>query len=114
MIRLNFKTSNNSKMYKIETIWNSAIYIKKLKGYLLDFFYLVVWKNNFKKKYFKIVINNLASKKTNWLILKKKLKKLIATFLLINSALPITRVTIKLTKFFTKWKQSQLIKSINK
>lgn len=42
MIRLNFKTSNNGKMYKIETIWNSAIYIKKLKDYLLDFFYLVV------------------------------------------------------------------------
>ena len=31
----------NSKEYVVETIWDSAVYAKKLKGHLLGLYYLV-------------------------------------------------------------------------
>ena len=37
--------NNNSKKYKVETIYNNAIYIKKLINYLLELYYLVFYKN---------------------------------------------------------------------
>lgn len=38
-----FDSSNDNEKYKIETIWNSTVYIKKLKSghYLLVLYYLV-------------------------------------------------------------------------
>ena len=32
---------DNSKEYKIEAIWNYAVYANKAKGHLLGFYYLV-------------------------------------------------------------------------
>ena len=37
---LEFETSN-SKNYKIESIWNSAVYANKAKGHLLSLYYVV-------------------------------------------------------------------------
>lgn len=37
-----FKAGNNKKKYKVERIWDNAIYIKKLAaGHLLGFYYLI-------------------------------------------------------------------------
>ena len=36
--------ANNSKEYKVETIWNCAIYANKAKIHLPGLYYLVVWK----------------------------------------------------------------------
>ena len=37
--------AGNSKEYKVETIWDSAVYARKSKGYLSGFYYLVAWKS---------------------------------------------------------------------
>ena len=43
--------NDNSKKYKVETIWDSAVYINKLKSYHLPgLYYLVIWKSYFKEK----------------------------------------------------------------
>ena len=36
--------ANNSKEYKMEAIWNSAVYTNKAEGYLPGLYYLVGWK----------------------------------------------------------------------
>ena len=44
MSELNASNDNN-KEYKVEAIWDSAVYASKLKsGYLSSFYYLVAWK----------------------------------------------------------------------
>ena len=43
--------NNNSNEYKVEVIYNSAIYAKGSKlGYLPRFYYLIFWKNYLKEK----------------------------------------------------------------
>ncbi len=42
--------ANNNKIYEVNEIRNSIIYVIKSKGYLLGFYYLVFWKNYLKKK----------------------------------------------------------------
>ena len=36
---------NNSEEYKIEAIWDSAVYARELEGHLPGFYYLVAWKS---------------------------------------------------------------------
>lgn len=36
---------NDNREYKVEAIWDSAIYIKKSKNHLLKLYYLILWKN---------------------------------------------------------------------
>ena len=36
--------NKNSKKYKVEAIWDSAIYVREAKGYLSELYYLVAWK----------------------------------------------------------------------
>ena len=39
---MEFDTGNDSEEYKVEAIWNSAVYARELKsGYLPDHYYLV-------------------------------------------------------------------------
>ena len=52
---------NNSRKYKVKTICNSMVYIKKSVGYLLGLYYLIFWKNYLKKKYLRTYIGYLAS-----------------------------------------------------
>ena len=43
--------NKNSKEYKVKTIWDSAVYAKKLKSSQLPgFYYLVVWKSYSEEK----------------------------------------------------------------
>lgn len=45
-----FKASNNKK-YKIEGIWDNAVYAKEFAAsHLLSFYYLISWKGYFEKK----------------------------------------------------------------
>ena len=46
---LEFELSNNNK-YELEAIQDSAVYAKKVDGYLAGLYYLVVWKSYSKKK----------------------------------------------------------------
>lgn len=46
---LEFETSNNKK-YKVEAIWDSVVYVKKVDKYLLELYYLVVWKGYLEDK----------------------------------------------------------------
>ena len=41
---------DNSKEYKVEIIWDSAVYAKKSKNHLSKLYYLVAWKNYFKEE----------------------------------------------------------------
>lgn len=46
-----FEASSNNKKYKIEGIYNSAFYTRKLKmSYLLCFYYFVLWKSDFQDR----------------------------------------------------------------
>ena len=50
-MQLDFEfNANNNKEYEIKNIQNNAIYIKKSAKYLLEFYYLVLWKNYTEKK----------------------------------------------------------------
>ena len=42
--------TGNSKEYKVETIWNSAVYANKAKSHLPGIYYLIVWKRYPKEK----------------------------------------------------------------
>ena len=65
VINLDFKT-NKSKKYKNEAIWDSTVYIKKLKtSYLLGFYYFVFLKNCIKKKHLRACISTIIILKTN-------------------------------------------------
>ena len=44
MIELEFE-ANNSKEYKVEAIYDSAVYTKEAKAHLSSLYYLVVWKS---------------------------------------------------------------------
>ena len=35
---------DDSKEYKVEAIWDSAVYARELEGYLPGLYYLVAWK----------------------------------------------------------------------
>lgn len=48
--QLEFKVRDNRKKYKVQGIWDIVVYTKKLEDYLPSLYYLVSWKNCFKKK----------------------------------------------------------------
>ena len=41
---------NNSKEYKVEAIWNNAVYATESEGHLPRLYYLVAWKSYSKEK----------------------------------------------------------------
>ena len=76
---------------------------------------MVVWKSYSKKEnIYKSVLLVQNFEKLIRLFYKYYSKKLTATCLLINSAPPITRSTIKLIKLIFKWKQGQSTNNANK
>lgn len=42
---LEFESNGNYKEYKVEAIYDRAVYAKKSKNHLLDLYYLVFWKD---------------------------------------------------------------------
>ena len=108
-------SNDDNKKYKIEAILDSAIYTNKSKsGHLLGFYYLVTWKDYFKKE---ITWKPLSAvqylKKIISYFHKDYLKKPTSTFLPIDSILVIAGPTVKLNKT-TKCKRGLLAKSASK
>ena len=106
---------DNSEEYKVEAIWDSAVYMRELEGHLPGLYYLVAWKGYLKEE------NNWEPflavqhlKKLISLFHKDHPKKPTATFLLLNFALPITRPIVKPARPITKQKQGQPANSANK
>ena len=91
---------NSSKEYKVEAIWDSAVYTKELKsGYLSCLYYLVSWirypeeENIWKPA---LVVQHL--KKLISLFHKDHLTKPIANFLAVNIASQMARPIVKLVE----------------
>ena len=89
--------SNNSDKYKLKTIFDIAIYIKKSTNYLPKLYYLIFQKNYLKKKnIWKPVLAVQHLQKLIILFYKNYLDKPIAISKAIDIILPITRPIIKL------------------
>ena len=104
--------NKNSEKYKVEAIWDSAVYANKLKsGYLPGLYYLIAWKGYSKEENTWESLSTVQHlKKLISSFYKEHPKKLTATSLPIDSAPPIARPTIKLTRPI-KQKQGQLVNS---
>ena len=111
---LDFK-ADNSKKYEVEIIWDSAVYANKVKSYLPGQYYLVAWKiypeeeNTWEPS---SAVQHL--KKLVNFFYKKHSKKPTATFLPIESALLMARLTVKFIRPTTKQKQGRLANNTNK
>ena len=91
---------NDSEEYKLEAIWNCAIYVRESEsGHLSSFYYLVSWKgypeeeNTWEPASTMQHLRKLIS-----LFYKNHLKKPITTFPSINTVLPMARPTTRPTK----------------
>ena len=94
--------NNNSGEYKVEVIWDSTVYAKKLKsGLLSGFYYLVLWKRylNEKNTWEPSSAVQLLRKFIS-LFHKDHLDKPTAIFLTIDTVSPMARLIIKLTELF--------------
>ena len=91
--------AGDSKENKVEAIWDSAVYANKAEGHLPGLYSLVAWKRYLEEEntwepssavqYVKKLINYFH---------KKYPEKSAATFLPIDSALPMARSTVKPTR----------------
>ena len=96
--------NDKSGKYKVRAICDSAVYARKLEGYLLGLYYLIFWKSYLKER------NNTEPYSVVWhlkrlicLFHKNHLDKLIAIFKAINIISLMARPTIKpITKSATK------------
>ena len=107
--------AGNSKEYKMEAIWDCAVYANKAKGYLPSLYYLVAWKRYSEEENTwepSSTVQHL--KKLINFFYKKHPEKPTATFPPINSTRPMARPTVKPTRLITKWKQGQPANSANK
>ena len=62
--KLDFE-AGNSKEYKIEAIWDSAVYTRESENYLPELYYLVEWKGYPKKKHFGAHLGDITPQKSN-------------------------------------------------
>ena len=107
---------DNSNKYKVEAIWDSAVYANKSEsGHLPDLYYLVAWKGYPKKENpCKLLSAVQHLKKLISSFYKSYLEKPTTTSSPINSALLMAKPTIKPTQPITKRKQGQSANSTNK
>lgn len=106
--QLKFEADDKGKKYEVERIWDNAVYAKKLGSHLPGFYYLVLWKvypeeeNTWEPalamQYFRKLISTFH---------KNYPKKPTATSLLVNTALPIARATIRPEANAIQQKRSQ-------
>ena len=110
-------SNKDSEEYEVEAICNSAVYANKSEsGHLPGFYYLVAWKDFFEEKNtWEPLLAIQHPKKLISSFHKDHPKKPIATFLPINSALPMAKPTVKpLAKAITKQKRGQPANSASK
>ena len=90
VLELELKAGNN-KEYKVEAIWDSAVYARKLEsGYLQGLYYLVVWKGYPKEENTWEPLSTVQHlKKLINCFYKEHPEKSIAIFPPFDSALPI-------------------------
>ena len=108
---------DNSKEYKVEAIWDNAVYPIELKsGHLPGPYYLIAWKGYPEEKNtWEPVLAVQHLKKLISSFYKDHLKKATATSLPVNSVLLIAKPTVKPTaKSTTKRKQGRPANSANK
>ena len=111
---LDFEAGNN-KEYKVEAIWDSAVYAKESKSHLPGLYYLVIWKDYPEKENIwepVLAVQYLGKLITSFY--KDHPEKPTATSPLINSAPPMTRPIAKPAKPITKRKQGRPINNANK
>ena len=107
--------AGDSKEYKVEAIWDSAVYARELEGHLPGLYYLVAWKG-------------YPEKENTWepVLAIQDLRKLISSFHKdhpekptatsppVDSAPPMARPTVKLARPITKRKRGRPANSVNK
>ena len=116
MSRLEIKNDSGSKEYKVKAFCNRKFYATEFDNshYLPGFYYLILWKGYPKEKNtWKPILAMLHLRKLISTFHQDYLEKLIATCLLIDSALPIARLTVKprAEASSTKQKHGQLAKA---
>ena len=95
--------AGDSKKYKVEAIWDNAIYANNGKGYLPGLYYLVAWKKYPEKKNtweLSSAVQHL--KKLINFFHKKHPEKRTATFSPIDFALAMVRLIVKSIRPITK------------
>ena len=108
---------DNSKKYKVEAIWDSAVYaMESESGHLPGLYYLVAWKGcPEEENTWKPISAVQHLRKLISLFHKDHPKKPTATFSPVNSPLPMVRPIVKPTvKSTTKRKRGQPANSANK
>ena len=116
-MQLDFKfEADNNKKYKVDSIWDSAVYTKESADQLLGLYYLIWWKSYSEEKNIwepALAIQHFWRLVTTYH--KDNPEKLIATSASVNMAPPMARPTTPLmarpTTTPTK-KHSQLSKTI--
>ena len=95
--KLKFKAGFNNKEYKVESIYNDTIYVRKLEAsHLSDFYYLALWKNYLEdQNTWKFASEVQYLRKLLSIFYKNYFDKLTIIFLPIDSALSITKRTAK-------------------
>lgn len=109
--RLKFENDGNGKEYKVKAICSSIVYAKESKSYLPDLYYLVSWKGHPEEEnIWEPVLAIFYLQKLVITFYKEYLKKTIMTSLLIDSALPMAKPTVR-SKASTKQKRGRPIKA---
>ena len=95
--------ASNSKKKNIEIVWNSIVYVKKLKTSYLLLFYTLVFCKDFQRK--KFTRETLLVAKNLWTAInsfhKNSLDRPIVMWLSNNNTLPIIRPTDKFSRDIT-------------
>lgn len=89
--------TNESRKYKVEAIWNSAVYTRELElGHLARLHYIVLWKSCLKEKNTWEPYSAIQNfKKLINLFDKNHPDKLTVTFEAIDTTLPMAKPTIR-------------------
>ena len=98
--QIEFNAGNDGEEYKVETIWDSALYAKELElGHLPGLYYLISWKGYSKEENtWKPASAIQHLRKLISSFYKDHLDKPTATSPAIDTAPPIVRPTVKLTR----------------